>query len=113
MPLRPLATRPTRLGSLLSFRDLPKYSGLHTKYLDEYLDEHIRAGDEFRKDCGRNDAVALLGVGKMKGQRVSEKAGELGRAYVIRSLKNPAEVKTLRNIYGDSFYLDRCVFARD
>lgn len=96
-------THEVRLSTLL--RDLPKYSGLHTKYLDQYLDEHIRAGDEFRKDCGRNDAVALLGVGKIKDSRESEKAGELGRAYVIRSLKNPAEVKTLRNIYGDSFYL--------
>lgn len=53
-----------------------------------------------------NDAVALLGVGKIKEQRAqSTSSATEGRAYVLRSLKNPAEVRSLRRIYGDSFHL--------
>lgn len=92
-----------RLSALL--RDLEKYSDLPTRFRDEHIDKHIRAGDEFRKDCGRNDAVALLGVGRIKDLRESESSASAGRAYIINSLKNPEEVKTLRRIYGDSFYL--------
>lgn len=92
-----------RLSSLL--RDLPKYSNLPTRYRDQYLDRHMSAGDEFRAVCERNDAVALLGVAKLKSLREQEIASNTGRAYIIRSLKNPEEVKTLRNVYGNSFYL--------
>ena len=64
------------------------------------------AGDDFRKECEMNDAVAVLGVGKIKEERAQSTSGTSdGRAYVIRSLKNPDEVRSLRRIYGDSFYL--------
>jgi cytidine deaminase len=92
-----------RLASLL--RDLPKYTDLPTKYVDEYIDSHMDAGDDFRQICERDDAVALLGVARIKEEHL--KAGELApnRAYILRSVKNPEEIKTLRNIYGNSFYL--------
>lgn len=92
-----------RLSSLI--RDLPKYSTLPTRPLDEHIKSHMKAGDEFRAECERNDAVALLGVGKIKDLRESQEKVSQGQAYLIRSLKNPEEVKTLRTIYGDSFYL--------
>src|SRR5664280_247341 len=97
------SSKEIRLSALL--RDLQKYSNLPTKFRDEQIDTHMRAGDEFRKECERNDAVALLGVGRIKDLRESESGASAGRAYIINSLKNPEEVKTLRRIYGDSFYL--------
>ncbi len=103
------SSSPIRLSSLL--RALPKNAGMPTEkdYADEYIDAHMTAGDEFRKLTGRNDAVALLGVGRIKDTR-SEAGKNIGeiiprRAYILRSLKNPEEVHSLRDIYGSSFYL--------
>src|SRR5579859_5908293 len=96
-----------RLASLL--RAIPRYSGLPTKNIDEYTDSHMTAGDEFRKITERSDAVAILGIGDIITKRVESgrRYGEIKSnwTYIIRSLKNPAEVTTLRQTYGDSFYL--------
>lgn len=101
------STSVIRLASLL--RALPRYKGLPTKYVDEYIDSHMTAGDDFRQLCERADAVALLGVGEVIEERkeAGKQFGEVigGRAYIFRSLKNPEEVRTLREIYGASFYL--------
>jgi deoxycytidylate deaminase len=99
-----------RLASLL--HALPRYRGLPRskgKPIDEYIDSHMTAGNDFRQLCHRADAVALLGVGEIIEERkeAGKQFGEVisGRAYIFRSLKNPAEVRTLREIYGASFYL--------
>lgn len=98
-----------RLSSLL--RALPRNAGLPTEkdYVDEYVNLHMTAGDEFRELTGRNDAVGLLGVGRIRNIRseAGKKIGEIipRRAYILRSLKNPEEVHSLRDIYGSSFYL--------
>ncbi len=102
-------TETIRLSSLLraidKFKDLP----LPTKDYFDYVDSHMTAGDDFRRDTGRADAVALLGVGKIKEKRTTDgkKDGEViaNQAYIFRSLKNPAEIESLRSIYGSSFYL--------
>jgi deoxycytidylate deaminase len=100
-------TEVIKLSDLL--RGLEKYKDLPTKFADEYIDKHMSAGDEFRTITGRKEAVALLGVGKVKEIRVSEgkKDGEIipNRAFIFRSLKTPAEVEALRKIYGASFFL--------
>jgi deoxycytidylate deaminase len=96
-----------RLAEML--QALPKYRDLPTKFADEYIDQHMTAGDEVRRDTGMADAVALLAVSKIKEIRseAGKGVGEIisNRAYVFRSLKNPAEVQSLRDIYGCSFYL--------
>lgn len=96
-----------RLAHLL--RAIPRYSELPTEHIDEYTDSHMTAGDEFRKITERDDAVAILGIGDIikKRSESGKKYGEIvsNCAYIIRSLKNPEEVKTLRKTYGDSFYL--------
>jgi deoxycytidylate deaminase len=100
-------TEKVRLSETL--RAIDKYKDLPTKYADEYIDTHMTAGDEFRGIMGRGDAVALLGVGKVKEIRASKgkEEGEIApnQAYVFQSLKNPGEVESLRRIYGSSFYL--------
>jgi deoxycytidylate deaminase len=92
-----------------TLRALPKYRDLPTAPADEYIDSHMTAGDEVRGDTGMGDAVALLGVSKIK--EIRREAGKPvgstipNRAYILRSLKNPGEVQSLREIYGESFYL--------
>jgi cytidine deaminase len=66
-------------------------------------------GNELRKKTGRNDAMAILGIGTIK--RIRSEMGGSGmhpkgrHAYILRSLKHPDEIATLRRIYGDAFYL--------
>jgi deoxycytidylate deaminase len=92
-----------RLAKLLGA--LPKYSSLPTKFLDEYIETHMEAGDDFRLLSKMNHAVALLGVAKIKKERAEAGGKILHHAYILRSLKNPAEAHALRQIYGPSFYL--------
>lgn len=96
-----------RLASLL--HALKPYSSLPTESLDQYTETHMEAGDNFRTRTKLKQAVALLGVAKIKKERAEygkTTAGKIARhAYILRSLKNPAEVHALRQIYGASFYL--------
>jgi cytidine deaminase len=76
---------------------------------DDYIDSHMTQGNELRKTTGRNDAMAILGIGAIKRIRkevVGSGMALRGRhAYILRSLKHPEEVATLRRIYGEAFYL--------
>ena len=100
-------TKSIRLSDML--RAIDKYRNLPTRYADEYIDEHMTAGDDFRRIMERRDAVALLGVGNVRDVREStgKKEGEVipNQVYIFRSLKNPGEIESLRRIYGSSFYL--------
>jgi deoxycytidylate deaminase len=93
-----------RLASLI--RAIPEFEKLPTEFVDEYIDKHMTAGDEFRAKTSNDDAVAILGVGRVKDLRNEEPTPSgKGRAYILRSLKNPDEVESLRHIYGSSFYV--------
>ncbi|HLZ43404.1 MAG TPA: anti-phage dCTP deaminase [Candidatus Sulfotelmatobacter sp.] len=70
---------------------------------------HMTAGNELREFLTRGDALAMLAVGAIREAR-QDKNGKpdqpLARhAYILKSLKHPDEVKTLRAIYGPSFHL--------
>lgn len=61
-------------------------------------------GFEFRKKYKRGDFYSLLAIDAINKQR--EDVAPLKRhAHIIRSLKNTDEVETLRNVYGDGFFL--------
>ncbi|MGH9517685.1 MAG: anti-phage dCTP deaminase [Terriglobales bacterium] len=99
-----------RLAKLLHTID--KYKGLRASPVDIYTDEHMSAGDDFRKVTELDDALALLAITEIMGER--KDAGERSllvdnvvprRAYILRSLKNPRELETLRNVYDSAFYL--------
>jgi deoxycytidylate deaminase len=101
-------SRTIHLAALLS--ELPDVAPklIPTPY-DKYIHSHMNEGDSLRKKTARNDALALLGVANIQKQR-QESGGSFGahvvpRAYILRSLKHPDEAQTLREIYGDSFYL--------
>jgi hypothetical protein len=96
-----------RLAALL--HPFPRYKKLPSGPVDEYIDSHQRAGDEFRELMGRHDALAILGLGEIRRKRI-DLSGDENKvvprcAYIIRSLKTPEEVQTLREVYGNAFLL--------
>ena len=96
-----------RLVDLL--REFEKWKALPTRPLAEYYDKAMTAGDEFREQLGRADALALLAIRFLRDQaRGADRSPTDPRprhAYVFRSLKQSSEVETLRRTYGDSFFL--------
>ncbi len=92
-----------RLSSLIK-----TVKGLETPIIDdpeyERIDSLMTAGDEARKKAGRGDFIASLGICQVNRSRSEDRPLE-GVAHIFDSIKHPDEVQTLRNIYGDGFYL--------
>lgn len=65
----------------------------------------MNAGDQLCDSCQREDAVVLLGVSEIVKKRGAPPEPKQRNAIIIRSLKRPAEVRTLRQIYGPWFLL--------
>lgn len=76
---------------------------------DEYvrLTRLMNAGNAARSHGG--DILALAAAAKINARRQDDGTGNKGplprNAHVIRSLKHPGEVQTLRRIYGQGFFL--------
>ena len=99
-----------RLAKLL--HKIPKYKNLPETPIDEYINRHMTAGDDFRKITGRDDALAVMAIIEILEERKDADAIARiitrmipRRAYVLQSLKNPKEARTLREVYGDGFFL--------
>ncbi len=76
--------------------------------LDLYISSHMNAGKRLRGEWKRGDALALLGVAALMEEReklLASKVSVTRRAWIIRQLKTPDEVETLRNVYGSRFFL--------
>lgn len=81
---------------------------------DQRISKLMDEGTKLRVDSGRGDAVALLGIMEIKRIRDEEFRGQsAGNAYILRSLKHPHEVETLRNVYGKGFFLISVYSPRD
>jgi deoxycytidylate deaminase len=63
------------------------------------------AGTSLREKSGRGDAVALLAIAEIRRVRKVELKTDSRNAFILRSLKHPHEVETLRSVYGRGFYL--------
>jgi cytidine deaminase len=89
-------------------RQLEKWRNIDTEPLDLRYTSHMDAGNEFRKLLGRGDALALIGASSIAKERtkITEESSKPAArtAYVLRSLKRPEEVSTLREIYGRNFF---------
>jgi deoxycytidylate deaminase len=101
-----------RVSALL--HQLPKYRALAHKSFKSHFEktrEHMAAGSELRSMAGRGDILALLSVAKIREIRqknlgnVNNPPAGSRTAYILRSLKHPDEVATLRGIYGRAFSL--------
>jgi cytidine deaminase len=107
------------LAALL--RQIPKYKDLPDTPRDKYVEKFMEAGTEFRATIGRGDALAILGLTKVRAFREEAKRNAKAKkatqtrpcAYILRSLKNPAEAHTLREIYGDAFVLIAAYSSHD
>jgi deoxycytidylate deaminase len=76
--------------------------------LDSYIATHMDAGNRLRSEWKRSDALALLAAAKIVAERdvLLETQSPLERrAWVLRQLKTPEEVQTLRDVYGSRFFL--------
>jgi len=97
-----------RLSALLA--DCEKYASLKASAgvpEHERITRFMDAGDDFRRNAKRGDAVALLGMGRAREirEQLSRQGDSAGRAYVFNSLKHPDEVDVLRYVYGQTFFL--------
>jgi cytidine deaminase len=73
---------------------------------DKRISKLMDEGTRLRHRSGRGDAVALLGIAEIRRIRKEDLDGEYeSHAYILRSLKHPQEIETLRNVYGQGFFL--------
>jgi deoxycytidylate deaminase len=93
---------------------IDKYSGLADKVFKSQFEktrDHMNAGSDLRTLTNRGDVLALLSVARIRQLRqrlfgnVNTPPADCRTAYILRSLKHPDEVRTLRNIYGGAFSL--------
>lgn len=63
-------------------------------------------GTRLRRDSGCGDAVAWLGIAEIRRIRFEELGENFSKnAFILRSLKHPKEVETLRSVYGKGFFV--------
>jgi deoxycytidylate deaminase len=74
---------------------------------DERVVAYMDAGDEIRRQTERNDAMAALAIGKIDAFRAEELDDHpaSNTAFLLDSLKHPAEIDMLRSVYRDRFTL--------
>jgi deoxycytidylate deaminase len=70
----------------------------------ERIEKLMTAGDLLREKLKRGDAMALLAALGIATKRRDVRQAK-PRAFVIRQLKHPEEVSTLRRIYGDRLFV--------
>ncbi|MCG8418213.1 MAG: deaminase [Proteobacteria bacterium] len=95
-----------RLSHLL--RELELETVLTESPPAERYQRYMDAGTEARRISRHGDFLALSAAYQIQQKRTNEEDGSkpLRRtAHVLRSLKHPDEVHTLRRIYGDGFFL--------
>ena len=81
----------------------------------ERVKAHMKAGTNLRERAGAGNILALMAVSEVRQLRRELSNGatddERSRtplprtAYIIRSIKHPAEIDTLRDIYGRAFFV--------
>jgi cytidine deaminase len=100
-------TSNVRLSAIL--HEFPKWSALPHAPEEERISAYMDAGDEVREETGRGDALAVLGCGAIRELRQEETGSatvpRANHAYILRSLKHPQEVHSLRAIYGANFHV--------
>lgn len=74
----------------------------NNKQLEENINKKIKMCNNVREKSARNDAMAILSAAKIRQIRSSQNTDTV---YIIRQLKHPDEIKTLRKIYGKNFIL--------
>ncbi|PSH04080.1 MAG: hypothetical protein CXZ00_08480 [Acidobacteria bacterium] len=100
------SVQPIRVIEELKELTVPGYLDAEPTNAYEKTKGRMDAGDKFRHDTRRQDALALLSLFRIR-QRRKALSGEVTqpaerRAYLLRSLKRPEEVTALRKIYASN-----------
>ena len=99
------------LHSLDRFQALAN-PGLSSEY--QRIKEHMKAGSDLRALAKHGDVLALMTVSRIRnirreygrGPEADRERIPLARtAYIVRSIKHPAEINAFRDIYGRAFFL--------
>jgi deoxycytidylate deaminase len=92
---------------------------LSSKFEDERIRQHQRAGNALRETLDDNAALAIRAIGAISETHVAmQKDGKpvykapRRHAYILDSLKRPEEVHQLRQVYGPGFFLIGVVSPR-
>lgn len=105
----PIASAACAKSLIVSFKPAARSADWPDRPEDERPRRHMDAGNEFRRLTVRADAVALLGIGAILDQRReitgSDQTASARHAFVLRSLKHPQEVLTLKRVYRQRAYL--------
>jgi cytidine deaminase len=90
-----------QLSQLL--HDFERWRSLPSTPEDDRIHTHMDAGNDLRQTLGSGDALAAGAIARITELRLTTGSPEpLSRyAYILRSLKHPEEVKTLRRVYGE------------
>lgn len=96
-----------QLRQLRGLDELDQLQGKLTE--QERLERYMAAGTRLREVTGKGDVLAVLSIGEIWALRDSRTGNtqvpDGDRAYILRSLKHPDEVETLRHVYGEHFVL--------
>jgi cytidine deaminase len=104
-----------RVSSLL--HSLDRYGSLASPSSSSEYDRikaHMKAGSSLREEVGKGEILALMSVSHIRLLRREHGQGAdsdrprtplLRTAYIIRSLKHPSEIDSLRDIYGRAFFV--------
>lgn len=88
---------------------ISEYDNLPSAPEEERITSRMNAGDDFRRRTARPDALALISLAEIaqRRQAITQDADRPAPrcAYVVRSLKRPEEVQTLRRVYGEGFFV--------
>lgn len=87
----------------------PQWALQPTTGADNAMHERMNCGNRCREKLDRADALALFGIAAVRAKR-GTLTGDVRRpaprtAYILRSLKTPEEVRSLRAAYGQSCFI--------
>jgi cytidine deaminase len=111
LALRPYDVHADEVSLSAGLRDLPGQAELPEAPYDERVDAYMTAGNTLRERWQRGDSLALLAIPAMRARR--EAATHPRVAHILRSVKHPDEVETLRTLYSDRFFLVSAYRPRD
>jgi deoxycytidylate deaminase len=94
---------PIHLARLLDTIGDAPWNPLPTERSFGYYDKRMSAGNLLREVSGSGAALAVLAVGRISDSR--RENAEQAVVYLLKSLKHPDEVRLLRRVYGDTFWL--------
>lgn len=92
------------LSKLMDSIGVPDWDELPIHRSIEYYESRMDACDELRKSIGVGSALAALAMVKVRAHRLRIDTSK-ATSYLFKSLKHPQEVKLLRHVYGDAFFL--------